>query len=119
MPRHFNKILKKELKITKMNFVALIILMLLVTLILFFTLLQKPEQEEKEEKEITEKTWCSTDSDCICGGIDMQTGKCFIGNTDYYNKYVDKSRECPDFCAGIAGNLKTACINNSCKKRAL
>ncbi len=58
---------------------------------------------------------CKQDSDCICGGIDIKTGQCFIGNKDYYAKFVDKNATCPDFCTGIAGNGQTKCINNKCQ----
>lgn len=57
---------------------------------------------------------CEIDSDCICGGIDTNTDRCFMGSVDYYEKYVDKSRDCPDFCTGIAGNLVMRCIDNKC-----
>jgi eight-cysteine-cluster-containing protein len=57
---------------------------------------------------------CSVDADCICGGIDRQTGKCFLGSKAYYDRYVDKKTDCPDFCTGIAGNLVTRCVDNKC-----
>lgn len=57
---------------------------------------------------------CSADSDCICGGIDKSTGRCFLGSKDYYDKNVDKSKQCPDFCSGIAGNLVVKCVDNKC-----
>ncbi len=61
------------------------------------------------------KSYCITDSDCACGGIDSITKNCFIGNKDYYDSsYVNKSSQCPDFCNGIAGNLELRCDNNKC-----
>jgi len=54
------------------------------------------------------------DKDCICGGVDIKTGSCFIGNKNYYNLYVNKKAYCPDFCNGIANNLETMCIKNKC-----
>ena len=60
------------------------------------------------------KEACLTDKDCICGGVDTLTGKCFVGNLGYYENYVDNKRSCQDFCTGIAGNLETKCINNKC-----
>ncbi len=57
---------------------------------------------------------CSEDADCICGGVDTFTGDCFLGNKDYYDKYVDDSQVCPDFCTGIAGNLVSRCVNSEC-----
>jgi len=60
-------------------------------------------------------TWCQIDEDCVCGGIDMNTGDCFVGNRAYYETNVDTSRDCPDFCTGIAGHLATKCVNNVCQ----
>lgn len=57
---------------------------------------------------------CSIDEDCICQGIDQKTANCFLGNKQYYEKYVDKSKDCPDFCGGIAGNMLIKCVNNQC-----
>jgi len=65
--------------------------------------------------EMPEKDSCSMDSDCICGGKEISTGQCFVGNREYYESNVDKEAVCPDFCTGIAGNLKTKCVNNTCK----
>ncbi|MFQ5474740.1 MAG: eight-cysteine-cluster domain-containing protein [Candidatus Nanoarchaeia archaeon] len=61
----------------------------------------------------TDKGYCEDDSDCICGGKDVD-GSCFLGNRAYYDANVDKKQGCPDFCAGIAGNLKASCVNNKC-----
>jgi hypothetical protein len=47
------------------------------------------------------ESYCKQDSDCACG-VHVTTGECFYGNEDY----VDTSRQCPDFCTGIAGNLE-------------
>ncbi|MFC1741309.1 hypothetical protein ACFL3V_02120 [Nanoarchaeota archaeon] len=66
----------------------------------------KPEVESKDS--------CTDDIDCICGGIDKQSGTCFIGNKGYYEKYVDKGKSCPDFCTGIAGNLAVKCVDSRC-----
>lgn len=60
------------------------------------------------------KLLCDKDGDCICGGIDIKTGDCFIGSKTYYNLYVNKKAYCPDFCTGIANNLETKCLNNRC-----
>ena len=60
------------------------------------------------------KALCNTDNDCVCDGIDIKTGNCFVGNKNYYNLYVNKKAYCPDFCTGIANNLETKCINNKC-----
>ena len=58
---------------------------------------------------------CADDSDCVCGGIDKATGKCFVGNRAYYVTNVDKEKDCPDFCTGIAANLETRCVEGMCK----
>lgn len=55
------------------------------------------------------KMFCQTDADCACG-VDKETGKCAYGN----KRFIDTSRECPDFCTGIAGNLRIKCVNNLC-----
>lgn len=57
---------------------------------------------------------CADDSDCACGGVDRNTGRCFLGNIEYQKRYVDMSRQCPDFCSGIAGNLVTRCVDSKC-----
>jgi|GEM_PF-4878989 len=62
-----------------------------------------------------ESLYCESDKDCVCGGKDILTGNCFVDNIDYYNKYVDKSNDCPDFCTGIAANMETKCRNNKCQ----
>ena len=63
---------------------------------------------------VPNKLLCNTDSDCICGGFDEKDNSCFLGNNEYYEKYVNKERQCPDFCGGIASNLVVKCINNQC-----
>lgn len=55
------------------------------------------------------KMFCRTDADCACG-VDKKTGECAFGN----KAYIDTSRQCPDFCTGIAGNLRIKCVNNLC-----
>ncbi|MCP4647952.1 MAG: hypothetical protein GY852_09520 [bacterium] len=52
---------------------------------------------------------CQTNSDCACG-IHIEFDRCFYGNKEY----VDTSKQCPDFCTGIAGHLEVQCINNTC-----
>ncbi|VVB52714.1 Uncharacterised protein [uncultured archaeon] len=60
---------------------------------------------------------CVNDSDCVCGGKDVLTGACFIGNDAYRRDCVDMASFCPDFCAGIAGNLRTACVEGRCAQK--
>ena len=59
----------------------------------------------------TQETYCEVDEDCACG-IHKTTKDCFYGNKDY----VDTQTQCPDFCTGIAGNLKIECIDNKCQQ---
>src|SRR3989338_2430353 len=61
-----------------------------------------------------EQRMCSTDTDCVCGGQIIESGDCFIGNKDWAKGNVDFSKDCPDFCTGIAGHLKTKCVKNQC-----
>lgn len=61
------------------------------------------------------KDACQADNDCVCGGIDTKTGNCFVGNRKYYDLFVNKAQDCPDFCNGIAGNLDTKCVENVCR----
>lgn len=58
---------------------------------------------------------CNVDADCTCGGLDKNTGECFVGNKLYASKFVDFSKDCPDFCTGIAGHLETRCVSNKCQ----
>jgi hypothetical protein len=60
------------------------------------------------------KDYCETDDDCICGGIDTQTGNCFVGSRNYYDLFVDQEKVCPDFCTGIAGDRETRCVSANC-----
>jgi len=60
------------------------------------------------------KLFCNADSDCICDGFDIKADTCFLGNKYYYEKYVDKERDCADFCTGFAGNYETRCVDNKC-----
>lgn len=62
-----------------------------------------------ERLEATDELACSTDGDCACG-VSVKDGSCFFGNT----AFVDTSRQCPDFCTGIAGNLRVVCMDNAC-----
>ena len=60
------------------------------------------------------KVYCESDDDCICGGIDPETGNCFVGNRNYYDVFVNKEQDCPDFCTGIDGRMQTRCMRNKC-----
>lgn len=54
--------------------------------------------------------YCEKDEDCVC----MDQG-CFLGNKNYYDKCVDKSEMCYDFCYGW-DQPKPACIEHRCIK---
>ena len=86
---------------------AVVAAFIIIVIILFGFVLKKADS----------RTFCENASDCICGGIDEKTGRCFIGNIDYYSKYVNKTAVCPDFCGGIASNLEIRCENNACVQR--
>lgn len=64
---------------------------------------------------LEDASYCNVDADCTCGGIDTQTSDCFVGNKLYASKYVDFSRDCPDFCTGIAAHLETKCVSHICQ----
>lgn len=71
-------------------------------------------KESNNGSRIASPEWCQVDADCICGGIDTNTGDCYVGNKAYAEQYVDMSKQCPDFCNGITGNLETRCVQNKC-----
>lgn len=52
---------------------------------------------------------CQTDNDCACG-VKKDTKECSFGNKNY----IDTAIQCPDYCSGFGGNIKTVCLNNSC-----
>jgi len=60
-------------------------------------------------------SFCNADTDCVCGGIDRKSGNCFVGNKEYAKNDVDFTKDCPDFCTGIAGHLETKCVAHACK----
>lgn len=63
---------------------------------------------------LADSLFCNVDSDCTCGGLEAED--CYIGNKLYASRYVDVSKQCPDFCGGIAGNLVTRCVENQCQQ---
>lgn len=60
--------------------------------------------------------YCVEDSDCICKGLDDKRHLCFIGNKEYYDLFIDKTKECPakDYCTGPEGNLAIKCVDSKC-----
>jgi hypothetical protein len=75
----------------------------------------EPTQAPSGDKFLENPSFCNVDADCTCGGIDKKTDNCFVGNKLYASKNVDMSRDCPDFCTGIAAHLETKCVSNECK----
>jgi len=77
----------------------------------------KPQEPSKPSGNqfLENAAFCNVDADCTCGGIDKNTDNCFVGNKLYASKNVDMSKDCPDFCTGIAAHLETKCVNNECK----
>ncbi len=53
--------------------------------------------------------YCALDTDCACG-VHISSGACFYGSKEF----VDASRQCPDFCNGIAAHLEIKCLKNRC-----
>jgi hypothetical protein len=54
---------------------------------------------------------CKVDTDCACG-TDKETHKCAFGPA----AKIDTRRQCPDFCTGIAGRMKIACVEGTCRQ---
>lgn len=90
----------------KINLIMIAILLLL-TLLVFGCEEKTPTLEEMK--------FCQTVDDCACGTLKTD-GSCFAGN----KKYVNTQEQCPDFCSGIAGNLKLTCSkNNQCEQESI
>lgn len=68
-----------------------------------------PEYDSSADPDISPNS-CNTDTDCICKGV--YDGKCFIGNKDFYEKYIDKKVDCPapNYCAGPYGDMVIRCV---------
>lgn len=92
----------------KLLFSSILILALTLTLSLTSCTSIQPNLTE-------DKLFCNLDNDCVCGGLDKETNNCFVGNIKYFEKNVDKTKDCPDFCTGIANMFETKCIDNQCK----
>ena len=67
------------------------------------------EQFEDVDVSAVHEKYCTEDNDCACG-IHKNTEQCFYGN----KKYVDMTKNCPDFCDGLAGDLELRCIEFEC-----
>ena len=57
--------------------------------------------------------YCDRDSDCSCG-TDINSGQCAYGN----KKYINETKQCPDYCSGIAGDKEIICENHKCTQAA-
>jgi len=68
----------------------------------YSTTVRTPEDSQNQLR-------CQKDSDCSCGS-DIVTKRCAYGN----KKFIDETKQCPDFCTGIAGKLRIKCISNEC-----
>jgi predicted membrane protein len=95
------KIMKKPKSYLIFVIIAIAIIIVVVLAVLLLNL-EKPQDNKK---------YCVENKDCACG-VHVETGKCFFGNINY----VNTSKQCPDFCNGIGGNLKIRCIENECKQ---
>ena len=52
---------------------------------------------------------CRTDADCACGK-GLADGACAFGTA----ACIDTAHQCPDFCTGITGAMKLACVSGQC-----
>ncbi|MBT7902278.1 eight-cysteine-cluster domain-containing protein [Candidatus Woesearchaeota archaeon] len=94
-----------------MNYSKKINLIGLVVLILIGIFLAGCQAPTKVELDLIKqnKDSCNQDSDCACGGVDIDSRQCFIGNVLYQQNFVDKSVDCPGFC-----QAKTKCVVRTC-----
>src|SRR3989338_6481134 len=76
---------------------------------LLFSLIACVQVPGPSESLLSDALSCAVDSDCACG-VSRDTGDCMVGPS----ALVDASRQCPDFCTGIAGHLETKCVNHKC-----
>jgi hypothetical protein len=90
------------------SYLIFLIIAVVLTILVLFTVFLLNLEKPKTEK------YCKENKDCACG-VHIETGKCFFGNINY----VNTSKQCPDFCNGIGGNIRIQCINNECKQVSL
>lgn len=102
------KLFPKIPKSLKLAFDSVVITAITTAVLIYFLFIGM-----KECTFLSKKT-CTTDDECICGGIEKKTGECFIGNIRYFSLCVNPEKQCPDFCGGIGSNLQTKCINGEC-----
>lgn len=98
-----------------LGILALIIILIIAVAAAYFLSRQNSLQNIDEKYRYQNDTqtknekYCASDRDCACG-VHIRTGECFYGNRNF----VDTSRQCPDFCNGIAANLAIRCVDNKC-----
>ena len=100
------KLLKTAIKI------AIVIGIVVLGVILFSKYV--PENLIGVDKFTADKLYCDKDTDCLCNGINPKDNSCYFGNKVYYDKFIKNNQTCPDFCSGIAANLRIACVSNKC-----
>ena len=79
---------------------AVVALLVIVSIFIVAGMQSQPVKSENS---------CSIDSDCACG-VSLATGDCAYGNA----AFINASKQCPDFCSGIAANLEIKCLNKVC-----
>ena len=62
---------------------------------------------------VSDSLYCESDSDCICADAESEYPGCFLGSKNYYEKCINKTDICMDFCTGW-GQPPVKCINNQC-----
>jgi hypothetical protein len=70
---------------------------------------KKPATHKKPKPSLAEKLACVKDSDCGCG-VDKSKQNCAYGN----KKYIDETKQCPDFCTGFDGASSLRCVAKKC-----
>ena len=97
----------------KVSIILIIFILIAVAIVIVFINQKKtyPESSNTENIicDVTDQKLCKTDQDCIC----IEHAGCFMGNKNYYEKCVDKTGGCFDFCVGW-GQKPVKCINNKC-----
>jgi len=76
--------------------------------------LEEISKIDERMNEVPIEESCEQDSDCACGTSNL-TGLCFVGNKEF----VNANEQCSDFCTGIGGDLKMACVESTCKHLSL
>ena len=102
-----------------MKIITILLLIVAILLLVFVVnscMKSELTYDEAYKPYFKDSTFCLNNDDCVCGGFDTKNDVCFIGNIHFYDRYINKTRQCPDFCGGIGGNLATSCVNNKCQQ---